>query len=132
MPFDWHEFYKLARHLAEGLCQESLDLPSREAKLRSSISRAYYYSFCEVRNYLLEQRRISVKQSESHDYVINYLMSSQNKIERDIGNKLFALRDKRNNADYENYLENYVDDTRASLSNANRIKINLTQIRNAR
>jgi len=132
MPFDWNEFYKLAGLLAEDLCLETLDSPSREAKLRSSISRAYYYSFCEVRNYLLAKRKIKIEDSRSHEKVINFLLNSNDKKEWKIGQYLFELREKRNDADYKNDLEEYVSDTKKSLNNAKRIKINLTQIRNAR
>ena len=132
MPFDWHEFFKLAGELAEDLCRESLGCSSREAKLRSSISRAYYYSFCEVRNYLLERKKITFEMSQSHKDVIIFLLTSDDKKEWKIGQYLSEMRDIRNDADYDNIFNEYILGTKTCLINANKIKVNLNQIRNNR
>ncbi len=47
MPFDWKEFFELARELANQVGSGY----SAEAAQRSAVSRAYYAAFCWVRNY---------------------------------------------------------------------------------
>lgn len=58
MKFDWLEYYDLAKELADINSNNSGDSAKNpksqisEAKLRSSIGRAYYAAFCIARNYL--------------------------------------------------------------------------------
>ncbi len=52
MSFNWSEYLNLAQELAG----RSTEPPNQEARLRSSISRAYYAAFCKARNYLLGKK----------------------------------------------------------------------------
>ena len=49
MPaFDWKQYLDLARDLSQPMTS---DAGTREARLRSAVSRAYYAAFCHARNY---------------------------------------------------------------------------------
>jgi|SRR6476661_3847651 len=99
MKFDWKEYFKLAKELAE---------TSEEAKLRSAVSRAYYSAFCLARNYLRDIKHdptlsrnktdINVHKHVADEF-IHHKPKSQIMIE--IGNDLNRLRPRRNKADYE-------------------------------
>ena len=58
MSFDWSNYLDLARELQRQGAIHS----SKEAELRSSISRAYYAAFCKARNYLRDRRRLTLSE----------------------------------------------------------------------
>jgi uncharacterized protein (UPF0332 family) len=58
MMFDWSDYLDLANELAGDIASQTTE----EAKLRSSVSRAYYAAFCKARNYL---RSITNRQKQS-------------------------------------------------------------------
>lgn len=81
-----------------------------EAKLRSSISRAYYAAFCSARNYIsrVDRKDPPANISSVHQYVIDYFKgkiygSPQRKERKKIGEELRRMRDARRKADYDNY-----------------------------
>ena len=66
MTFDWSEYLKLAQELAG----QTVSPANEEAKLRSSVSRAYYAAFCKARNYLRDIEGHSIPSTpEAHRYV---------------------------------------------------------------
>ncbi len=115
MKFEWSEYYNLAKELADTNSVSSGDLANNpklqtsEAKLRSSISRAYYGAFCIARNYLRDvlcdstlsgSKRFDVNE---HQYVSDKFIKDEKtnkKIVR-VGSNLNRLRGLRNKADYE-------------------------------
>jgi uncharacterized protein (UPF0332 family) len=108
--FNWNKYLDLAKELATSNSNES-----NEAKLRSSISRAYYAAFCKARIYLrdiekdprLQRQNYSTRDFNVHEYVIEELRSRKKKEERElfqIGENLFRLRRQRNNADYDDFI----------------------------
>jgi len=104
MKFDWSEYFNLAKELAE---------TSKEAELRSAVSRAYYSAFCLARNYLrdIEQDpRLSHNQTDInvHKYVADEFIhhKSKSKTMIEIGKDLNRLRPRRNKADYEDIIFN--------------------------
>lgn len=98
MKFDRSGYLDLAKELAVTNTSDSAKIV--EAKLRSSISRAYYAGFCLARNYLrddLGHRELSnPKQSDTnvHWYVIQEFqtLGSRNQKMREIGLDLDKLR----------------------------------------
>jgi len=63
MTFDWSEYLKLAQELAG----QTVSPANEEAKLRSSVSRAYYAAFCKARNYLRDIEGCSIPSTpEAH------------------------------------------------------------------
>ena len=56
MSFNWSEYLGLAQQLA-GKAQISA---TRESRLRSAISRAYYAAFILARNYLRDEESTSI------------------------------------------------------------------------
>lgn len=98
MTFDWSEYLKLAQELAGHIASPV----SQEAKLRSSVSRAYYAAFCSARNYLSDtEGRMIPSTGQAHVYVRNEFKSSSDRRRKSIGEDLNRLRVRRNKVDYE-------------------------------
>jgi uncharacterized protein (UPF0332 family) len=122
--FSWHDYLELAREL--GAASDS------EAKMRSSISRAYYASYCNARNYMIDHDHNIIPKGESvHQYVIEYFWgfrreSIKTRKRKEIGIVLDRMKRRRVNADYENHfpvgnLTMLNSETRAALSESERI-----------
>lgn len=98
MTFDWLEYLRLAQELAG----QVVSPPNQEAKLRSSVSRAYYAAFCMARNYLRDIEGYSIPLGvEAHTYVRDEFKRSSDRVRRKIGNNLDRLRIYRNEVDYD-------------------------------
>ncbi|MBW4668791.1 MAG: HEPN domain-containing protein [Cyanomargarita calcarea GSE-NOS-MK-12-04C] len=148
MKFDWLEYYDLAKELADVNSTNSGDSSDNpksnnpkskisEAKLRSSISRAYYGAFCTARNYLrdvLLDRRLSKAGSadiNEHQYVADefkHNRSSKKMIE--IGNDLSRLRQFRNKSDYDDNIYNLEKEVSFALKLAENIITKITELIN--
>ncbi|MDJ0616066.1 MAG: HEPN domain-containing protein [Calothrix sp. MO_192.B10] len=137
MKFNWLEYYDLAKELADDTsainCENSANNPKSqisEAKLRSSISRAYYAAFCLARNYLrdvLHDPRLSKARSgdtNEHQYVADEFKNynkGKNKKMTEIGNDLARLRQLRNKADYDDTIFNLKKEAKLALKYASYI-----------
>nr|QNO49891.1 hypothetical protein GKKIKBAN_00005 [Methanosarcinales archaeon ANME-2c ERB4] len=102
MTFDWSEYLNLAQELAG----DAVSSPNEEAKLRSSVSRAYYAPFCKARNHLRDidgDQILSVDPPKVnvHTYVRNQFKNSSDKSRKKMGTDLNRLRLRRNKADYK-------------------------------
>jgi uncharacterized protein (UPF0332 family) len=106
--FGWTEYLNLAREM-EGSATKP---PTREARMRSAVSRAYYAAFIQARNHLRDIDRIQVPRRDAHEFVIRNFIASPNIQRRRIGWNLRSLRDVRTHADY--------DDVVLDLPNASR------------
>ncbi len=121
MTFDWSEYLKLAQELAG----DDASSPSEEAKLRSSVSRAYYAAFCKARNHLRNIDKHKKILSETppkvnvHKYVRNQFKDSTDESHKKIGGDLDRLRVFRNAADY--------DDLVSGLESTAAMSVKLTQ-----
>lgn len=101
MTFDWSEYLKLAQELAG----DDTDPANEEAKLRSSISRAYYAAFCKARNHLRDVDGQNVPTSgKAHTYVCKKFEYSYDRTRAKIGTNLRRLKDYRKQADYYDYV----------------------------
>ena len=99
--FDWSEYLDLAQELAG----QTATPASKEAKLRSSISRAYYAAFCKARNHLRDVEGHSIPPTgEAHRYVIDTFRDSIDRRRRQVGINLDRLRINRNHVDYNDYV----------------------------
>ena len=114
MKFDWSEYFNLAKELAE---------TSKEAELRSAVTRAYYYAFGLAGNYLRDIQqdpklwRHKTYDIKAHKYVAEKFIYNQSKsqIMIEIGKDLTRLRIMRNKADYEDTMFNLQRETRNAL-----------------
>lgn len=98
MTFDWAEYLKLAQELAG----QAVNPANEEAKLRSSVSRAYYAAYCKARNYLRDIEGYSIPPtSKAHTYVRNKFKNSPDRLRRSIGDGLDRLRIRRDQVDYD-------------------------------
>jgi uncharacterized protein (UPF0332 family) len=120
MKFDWSEYFNLAKELAE---------TSKEAELRSAVSRAYYSAFCLARNYLRDIQqgprfsRNKTYDINVHQYVADEFVHHQSKSQTmiEIGKDLSRLRKMRNKADYEDTMFNLKREARTALMLAQNI-----------
>ena len=120
MKFDWSEYFNLAKELAE---------TSKEAELRSAVSRAYYSAFCLARNYLCDIQqyprlwRNKTYDINSHQYVAEKFIYNQSKsqIMIEIGKDLSRLRKMRDKAEYEDTMFNLKREARTALMLAQNI-----------
>lgn len=87
--FDPLDFLKLAEELSAS--------PGDEAKLRTSIGRAYYSAFLKAREWLKPKSLKSYNGPEAHKEVQDDLERYK---ERMLKDKLSKLRRRRNEADY--------------------------------
>jgi uncharacterized protein (UPF0332 family) len=98
IAFNWREYLILAIELENG---------TDEAKLRSSISRAYYAAYCSAKNYMEGPcKRTLPPRIPTHQYVIDYYNGNKghetNHRRSQIAQNLMRMRDKRRMADYDN------------------------------
>lgn len=98
MPFDWSEYLKLAKELLEN----SDIVANEESKRRSTISRAYYFSFGFARKFLKDMYGEDLPEEGSvHSFVIRSLKEKpENELVR-AGTRLENLKDNRIKADYK-------------------------------
>jgi len=98
MMFDWSDYLDLAKELAGQTASQATE----EAKLRSSVSRAYYAAFCKARNYLRDIEGRSIPSTgDAHVFVRDEFRYSADRLHRKIGNNLNRLRIDRNKVDYD-------------------------------
>lgn len=103
LKFNWDEYLNLAYELAG----HSPPQPSNmEAKLRVSMSRAYYAVFCKARNHLrdVDGDTSIPKTGRAHTDVIEKFRKSHDKTQQKIAHALKRLRIDRNNVDYEDFV----------------------------
>ncbi|HEY9630086.1 MAG TPA: hypothetical protein V6C84_22560 [Coleofasciculaceae cyanobacterium] len=122
MSFNWEEYL----HLAEELTGIANSIAGEEARLRSTISRAYYAAFIRARNYLRIHLDIDLpRNGDVHRYVREYFDRSSNELHRMIANDLARLRISRNRADYDDIMTQLPVLARMSLKLAARVLANL-------
>ena len=106
MSFDWSQYFDVSRELAEQA--KNAPPPLQEARLRASISRAYYAVFGQARNYLRRHDRIrevlidsSGKRINIHQFVREQFINRVEQDYQEIGEALNRLSEYRNIADYD-------------------------------
>jgi len=107
MSFDWSQYLDIARELAEQA--KSASPPLQEARLRASISRAYYAVFGKARFHLRRSDRIpepnplvdsNGEHMSIHQYVKEVFKNSSDQNRAEIGLTLERMLTNRNIADY--------------------------------
>ncbi len=125
MSFDWSQYFNLAKELGG----EPGIPATEEARLRSAISRAYYAVFIQARNYMLfHDNHIIPANVNPHGYVQVQFVTSSNRLRREIGKRLYSLRQARNRADYADNFNNLITTTRKSLRAAEEILTYLSRL----
>lgn len=89
------EFLNLAKELNSGTTQS----PAVEPKLRTAVSRAYYYVFLKIQQTLTKLGQPFYKGRDTHKQVIDCLYMDIST--SPIAIRLDSLRKKRNEADYD-------------------------------
>lgn len=102
MNFNWDDYLSLARELAA----QASSMPKQEARLRSSIRRAYYSAFCKARNFLRDRQQIQIPMTgEAHRIVWKYFKNRPDKAHKKIGENLRRLLNDRRCADYDDAIK---------------------------
>lgn len=98
MPFDWKAFVVLARDLQS----QASAAGNPEALLRSALSRAYYGTFCHVRNVARDTLGFQPRNDpDDHGRLRAHLKGKRSVIAQ----RLDRLRQWRNDGDYSDELE---------------------------
>lgn len=99
MNFDWQKYLYLANELFGKSVQSE---GSREAKLRSAISRAYYAAFHNAKGYAITEDNsltFDNRTENSHKKVCEWFQNHPHKLAQRIGADLDRIRKSRNEAD---------------------------------
>ena len=128
MSFDWKQYLTLAEHIAPSLASRVPNktiLPAlgTEAKLRTSISRAYYSAFSCARAYLESSTGASYRFPGAHTEVRNRFRSMSSRQARQIGADLARLYEDRKKADYDDAVNGLDSTTELALITAHDIII---------
>lgn len=106
MSFDWSQYFDVSRELAQQ--DKNAPAPLQEARLRASVSRAYYAVFGQARNYLRKHDRIrevlinsNGERINIHRFVREQFINGANQDYQEIGETLNRLSEYRNIADYD-------------------------------
>ena len=124
MSFDWLDYLRLA----EALVDQVSNATRQEAQLRTAISRAYYAAFGKAREYLRQESTSSEPPAGIHSYVQRQFRASKYKVRQQIAWNLNQLQIRREKADYESEVVNLIAETRFSLTLAQRIIADLSQL----
>ena len=115
MAFNWKEFLELSKFLQN--CDE--DCVSKETKLRSAISRAYFSAFCHARNYARDKEKyVPQMTAEDHKTLRQHFIFKKR---MNIANHLQDLRNWRNDCDYHDDVDNMDIMTNKSIDKASNI-----------
>lgn len=124
MSFNYSEYLSLAKQLAG----KTLMSANEEARLRSAISRGYYAAFILARNYLRDYQGITIPVQQTHQFVINQFRHSSDLLKQRIGKDLSRLRFNRNQADYDDNIDNLPAITTRMLKLAEQVMLNLEKL----
>ena len=123
MGFDWTEYLNLAKEMhhcaPNSKCSES--------RHRCAASRAYYAAFCKNRNYLRDVEKDPYLQgnvkhgAEVHSYVIDTCKRGPQPTKKRIGTDLDRMRNRRNQADYDDFVVDPVALAQATMSYAENV-----------
>jgi len=79
-----------------------------EASARTIVSRSYYASFHQVKDFLSNNKINLLKSTDVHKEVYNYLLKSGFKDAIKLANDLSDMRKHRNNADYQLHFSKFI------------------------
>ncbi len=127
MTFNWIDYLNLAVQLEKDAKSDS---SLGEAKLRTSISRAYYSSFNLAKKYLRENGETLSKGAEVHKEIqsifeglsLQEMDENRKKNLIEISNVLGILRSSRNKSDYDSTVSGIDKLAEASIIRAQRLE----------
>lgn len=122
--FDWQTYVALAKELIT--CKK--EPCNEEAYMRASVSRAYYGVFSISYRFLTTKRGIAIDGKRKHPLTYEILQASEEQAEKEIGEYLHSLYEKRHHADYDYYPPITDWDARCSLIAAEAALKNLRAI----
>jgi len=127
VTFSWSDYLVLAQELADPISVSA----STEARLRASISRAYYAAFCSARNHLRDvdgDALAATKTRGVHEYVRRAFKKSPTPARQRIGSDLSRLWRARISADYHDVFPGLESRTTVTLTYGSRVLYNLASL----
>lgn len=126
MTFNWADYLDLARELADSTPVSALT----EAKLRASISRAYYAALCSAHNHLRDvDGDTDIPKGRVHEYVRGKFARGPTLARQRVGSDLGHLWTARVFADYRDEFPGVQSRATMSLEYASRVLHNLSLAR---
>ena len=120
MPFEWKEYWELARSLH----QQGQEANASEAPARCAVSRAYYAAFCHARNYARDQQGFRPAYADSdHKDIRDHFRERH---QTGIAGRLDTLRQWRNSCDYKDSVSSLSKLSSSAISRAGKILQELT------
>lgn len=128
MPFNWFEYLSLAQFLYDNA--DKLDEINKESVYRCVVSRAYFASYCHARNYA--QKRFGFIPKELSDDHVAVKNEFKGRAFGDIPTLLDVLRQRRNECDYQDVVDNVSKIAQDAIDKAQKIfnRLNYTQPKN--
>ncbi len=111
MSFNWSEYLLVAQQLA-GKYNISA---TQEYRLGSAISRAYYAAFIQDWNFLKSREGVVIPTLSTHQFVIRQFSNSPDAMRQEIKSNLKLMGYYRNQADYDDSLDQLPRKARATL-----------------
>lgn len=134
MSFCWTKYLDVAKELAGQPVNAEV---SKEARLRTAISRAYYAVFQTLKEYLLEKGETPSYKKNVHEWVKErFDLPGNNTIQQRIADDIDQLRKRRNSADYDADYKGWLKERRTmaqeaakAIEEAERILQNLEELK---
>lgn len=121
MTFDWAEYLRLAEELTKPAHQE--------ARLRCSISRAYFAAYCTARNFLRDKKGyLTPIGPEAQGRVRDEFKFNPNLPYKKIGENLGRLKNRRNKADYDDTVHGLPSLAASSIAQAQNVISSLSKL----
>ena len=124
MSFDWNEYLLLAKKLAG----DSDVLSSKEAKMRSAVSRAYYAAIIQARTKISELTGENYPHGNTHAWTIKKYNAHPNPLAKSIGSRLKRLKKRREKADYDDHIANLESELSSALAEAEKLIIDINKL----
>lgn len=125
MNFDAEDYLRIAHKLSGKQPDKE---PGVDALLRSAISRAYYEALLTAVKYIkVMTPGINIPQYDTHSYVQDKLKEAGGRL-LTIAENLRTMRKKRNDADYDQPLNNLPRDTQAVFLQSHQVISSLTDL----
>jgi len=123
MGFDWIYYLRIIPALTNEIFgsedQEPLP-PLQEARLRAANHAAYYSAFHFAKTYVAAAGK-TIPRHNVHQFVIDFFMGSPQPDRKNIGYDLRRLRDLRNQADYDDEVDDLIDKTQEAIRLAHKL-----------
>lgn len=133
MSFDWEDFLELAEYLSEEMYKAPLSelTPTKEADLRTAISRAYYAAFNNAQIFLDNKNDTTIETGKGvHERLISRFLNHPTRARQIMGDQLRRIMRKRVDADYHLvYTGSLYDDVDDTIETARKLLVKYQNVK---